>query len=171
MKIRVIAYSILIFLTVLIQSTIADSIKIYGVKPNIIIVVTVIVALLRDETEGAVIGFLCGLIQDAVSGRVIGFYALLGLYLGLIIGKSNKKLNKENVLISIFFTFISTLIYESIVYFFTTVLRAPLDFVHSMKNIILIEAIYNSVISIIVFIIVSRMNKRFEEYEKNSRRY
>lgn len=171
MKVKVIAYSILIFLTVLIQSTIAESIRIYGVKPNIIIVVTVIVALLRNGTEGAVIGFLCGLMQDAISGRVIGFYALLGLYLGLIIGKSNKKLNKENILISIFLTFISTFVYEIIVYFLTIIFRAPLDIVYSMKKVILTEAIYNSVISILVFIIVIRMHKRFEEYEKSSRRY
>lgn len=171
MKLKVIAYSILIFLTVLIQSTIAESIRVYGVKPNIIIVVTVMVALLRNGTEGAIVGFLCGLMQDAVSGRVIGFYALLGLYLGLLIGKSNKRLNKENILIAIFFTFISTIVYEYVVYFFTTFLRAPLDFVYPMKNIILTEAIYNSVISIFIFIIVIKLDKRFEEYEKSSRRY
>jgi len=171
MRLKVIAYSILIFLTALIQSTIVDSIKIYGVKPNLTIVVIVCVALLRNATEGAVIGLLCGLMQDAVSGRAIGFYALLGLYLGLVIAKSNKKLNKENILIAIFLTFVSTVVYEYVVYFFTTVFRAPLDFVYPFKNKILIEAIYNSVISILVFIIVSRIHKRFEEFEKNSRRY
>lgn len=171
MRLKVITYSILIFLTVLIQSTVADSIKIYGVKPNLTIIVIVCVALLRNTTEGAVVGLICGLMQDAVSGRVIGFYALLGLYLGLAISKSNKKLNKENILIAVFLTFVSSIVYECIVYFFTTVFRAPLNFIYPLKNKILIEAIYNSVISILVFIIVSRIHKRFEEFEKNSRRY
>jgi len=171
MRIRVIAYSILIFLTVLIQSTLTDFIKIYDVKPNLTIAVIVCVAFRRNTIEGAIVGFFCGLIQDAVSGRVIGFYALLGLYLGVIIGKSNKKLNKENALIAIFLTFVSTIVYEYVVYFFTTVFRAPLDFIYPFKNIILTEVIYNSVISIIAFIIVNRIHKKIERYEKNSRRY
>jgi len=171
MKLKIIAYTILIFLTVLIQSTVGDSIKIYGVRPNITIALIVIVALIRNGTEGAIVGFCCGLMQDAVSGMVIGFYALMGLYLGLVIGLINKRLYRENVLIAVFLTFASTIVYEYLVYFFTTFLRAPLDFVYPMKNIILIEAAYNSAISIFIFIIVIKMHVRFKEYDKNSRRY
>ncbi len=171
MKLKIIAYTILVFLTVLIQSTLGDSIKIYGVKPNITIVLIVIVALLRNNTEGAIVGFFCGLMQDALSGTVIGFYALMGLYLGLIIGSINKRLYRENVLIAVFLTFVSTFVYEYLVYFFSTFLRGPLEFVYPIKNIILTEAIYNSVISIFIFIIVIKLHIRFEGYDKNSRRY
>lgn len=171
MRMKIIAYTTLVFLTVLIQSTLGNSIKIYGVKPNITIAVIVIVALLRNNIEGAIVGFFCGLMQDCVSGTVIGFYALMGLYLGLVIGSINKKLYRENVLIAVFFTFVSTVVYEYLVYFFSTVFRAPLDFIYPMKNIILIEAIYNSAISIFVFIIVIKLHVRFEDFDKNSRRY
>lgn len=171
MKFKIIAYTILIFLTVLIQSTFANFIKVYGVKPNITIALIVIVALLRNSTEGAIVGFFCGLMQDSVSGTVIGFYALMGLYLGLVIGTINKKLYRENVLIAVFLTFVSTVVYEYLVYFFSTFLRAPLDFAYAMKNIILTESIYNSVISIFIFIIVIKLNIKLDDFDKNSRRY
>ncbi|WP_010251445.1 rod shape-determining protein MreD [Acetivibrio cellulolyticus] len=171
MRGKIIAYTILIFLTVLIQSTLGSSMSVYGVKPNIILVVIVIVGLLRNNIEGAIVGFFCGLLQDSVSGMVIGFYTLLGLYLGLVIGSINKKLYRENILIAVFFTFLSTIVYEYLVYFLNTFLRRPLGFIYPMQNVILPEAIYNSVISIFVFIIVVKLHRRFEEFDKSSRRY
>ncbi len=171
MRLKIIAYTILIFLTVLIQSTLGSYINVYGVKPNITIVVIVVVALLRNNIEGAVVGFFCGLLQDSASGMVIGFYALLGLYLGLTVSSLNKKLYRENVLIAVFLTFVFSVIYEYLVYFLNTFLRSPLGFIYPMQKVIIPEAIYNCVISIFVFIIVVKMHRRFEEFDKNSRRY
>jgi len=87
------------------------------------------VALLGSNIEGAVTGFLCGLTQDMLSGRVIGFYALLGLYLGLGIALINKRLYKENVLVAIFTTFVSSIIYEFAVYFFVNVFKGSLELI------------------------------------------
>lgn len=171
MRMKIIAYTILIFFAVLIQSSLGASISIYGVKPNITITLIVIVALMRGNIEGAVVGFFCGLMQDSVSGTLIGFYALLGLYLGFVIGSINKKLYRENILIAIFLTFVSTVVYEYLVYVLSTFLRAPLDFIYPMTKVILPEAIYNSVISIFIFIIFIKLHMRFEKFDKNARRY
>lgn len=171
MRMKIIAYTILIFFAVLIQSSLGSSIRIYGVKPNITITLIVIVALMRGNIEGAVVGFFCGLMQDCVSGTVIGFYALLGLYLGYVIGSINKKLYRENILIAIFLTFVSSIVYEYLVYLLSTFLRAPLGFIEPMTKVILPEAIYNSAISIIIFIIFIKLHMRFEKLDKNARKY
>ena len=171
MRMKIIAYTILIFFAVLIQSSLGTSISIYGVKPNITIALIVIVGLMRGNIEGAVVGFFCGLMQDSVSGTLIGFYALLGLYLGFGIGSINKKLYRENILIAIFLTFVSTVVYEYLAYVLSTFLKAPLGFIYPMTKVILPEAIYNSVISIFIFIVFIKLHMRFEKFDKNTRRY
>lgn len=171
MRLRIIAYTMLIFLAVLFQSTLGNYIKIYDVKPNIVLVVIIVVGLMRNNIEAAIVGFSCGLLQDCVSGMFIGFYALLGLYLGLAVSSLNKKLYRENVLIAIFLTFVFSVVYEYLVYFLNTFLRGSLRFIYPMQKVIIPEAIYNSAISILIFIIVLKMHRRFEDFDKNSRRY
>lgn len=178
MKIRILTYAVCIFFIILLQSTVLDYIEIYNVKPNLIIIFVVSVALLRGNVEGAVIGFTSGLMQDMLSGKVLGFYSLLGLYLGLIIGSVNKRLYRENLFVILFFTFMSTAFYEFTVFILGSVLpsllgpvRTQVEFIYPLRNVILPEAIYNSIVSIFIYIFVIKMNDRFDEVDKSARKY
>jgi rod shape-determining protein MreD len=170
MKIKILIYTFLIFLIVILQSTVLDYIKIYYIKPNLLIVFIISVALLRGNVEGSIIGFFIGLSQDLISGKLLGFYTILGLYLGLIIGSVNKRLYRENFMVIIFFTFISSIAYEMVVYFLSTFLKGGLDFYYPFKNIVLPEALYNSVISIFIYVLIIKLNDRFNS-NKVSRKY
>ncbi|HHV28281.1 rod shape-determining protein MreD [Acetivibrio mesophilus] len=171
MRVKIVSYAVLIFIIALIQSTVLGSISVFNVKPNLLLILIVSVALLGSNVEGAVIGFFCGLTQDMLSGRVIGFYALLGLYLGLGVAFINKRLYRENVLVAIFTTFISTIVYEFAVYFFSMFFKGSLDLVFPFKYVILPEAVYNSIVSIVIFLIVLKINHWSEELDRLSRRY
>jgi rod shape-determining protein MreD len=171
MKIKILGYAICIFILVLIQSTILDFIKIFNVKPNLLIIFTISVALLTNNVEGAVIGFFTGLSQDIVSGKVLGFYSLLGLYLGFIIGSVNKRLYRENVMIIIFFTFVSTVVYELIVCCINFFTNGQIQLLYSLKVLILPEAIYNSIVSIFIYIFIIKMYDKLESMDKYSRKY
>ena len=170
MKIKILIYTLIIFLIVLLQSTLLDYIKIYYIKPNLLIVFIISIALIRGNIEGSIIGFTIGLSQDLLSGKVLGFYSILGLYLGLIIGSVNKRLYRENFLVVIFFTFRSSIAYESIVYFLSTILKGQIDFYYPFKNIVLPEALYNSLISVFVYVLIIKLNDRFNS-SKISRKY
>lgn len=171
MRLKIISYSILIFIMALLQSTVFNYIKIFDVKPNLLLILIITVALLTNDIEGAVVGFFCGLVQDMASGKVLGFYALLGMYLGFCIGTMNKRLNRENVLILLFFTFVSSIVYEFVVYLLNAFVRDTVDFIFSLRSMILTEALYNCVVSVFVFILVLRLNRWFESREKTLRKY
>jgi rod shape-determining protein MreD len=171
MKAKVFAYAVCIFFIVLIQTTLLDYIRIYNIKPNLLIIFTISVALLTNNIEGAVIGFFTGLSQDVASGKVLGLYSLLGMYMGLIVGSVNKRLYRENFFVVIFFTFISTIVYECTVYavnFFTIGQNA---FVHLLTRLILPEAAYNSIASVFIYVFVFKLRERFEYADKFNRKY
>lgn len=174
MKLKAIVYTVLIFLIILLQSTVLNYLKIFDVKPNLVLIFIVSVALLQGNTEGAVIGFFTGLSQDIISGKVIGFYSLLGLYLGFTVGSLNKRLYRDNILVVVIFTFISSIAYESLVYFFYffgQIIKGQADLLYTIKEIILPEALYNSIVSVFVYLVVMKLSEKFEVSEKSSRKY
>lgn len=178
MKIKALVYVVLIFLIILVQSTILDYIKIFNIKPNLLIVFIISVALLRGDIEGAVIGFFAGLSQDLFSGKFIGLYSLLGLYLGFFNGSVNKRLYRENYLVIIFFTLISTIAYETAVLFTGTFVHNlgaqvhnQIDILNSFKNVILPETIYNCIVSVPIYAIVIKLNESLVKLNKSLNKY
>lgn len=179
MRYKVPFYVFTIFLLTLIQSTLLQHARVFEVKPNLLLVFIVAVALLRGNTEGAVVGLFAGLMQDMVSGGVLGFYALLGMYTGLIVGSLNRKLYRENLLIMIFFTSIVSVIYEFLVYFFYKLgvyisggfVAVELELYSAMLLKILPEAAYNCIAAIFIFLFTIRFHRKFLEHDNLQRRY
>lgn len=171
MRVKIVSYAVLIFIIALIQSTVLGSVSVFNVKPNLLMILIVSAALLGSNVEGAIVGFVCGLTQDMLSGRVVGFYALLGLYLGLGVASINKRLYRENVLVAIFTTFTCTIVYEFAVYFLNMFFRGSLGLAFPFKYVILPEAVYNGIVSIVIFLIVLKINNWSEESDRLSRRY
>lgn len=171
MRHRVITYTICILLLTVLQTTLVDYISINGIKPNLLLVFVVSAAILRGNVEGAAIGFSTGLILDMLFGRVLGFFALLGFYLGIVIGSVNKRVYRENYLVAIVLTFVSSVIYEGLVYLLNAFMKGNVELLVPLVKAILIEAAYNSGIAIIIFALVIRLNRKFEELGKAERKY
>ena len=86
---RVITLAIVLFLNLILQSTVLQHIAIIGIVPNTALIIILSMALLRGSTEGAAVGLFAGLLQDLFFGSSIGYYAFLGLVTGYIAGKFN----------------------------------------------------------------------------------
>jgi len=169
MKNRIILYIILIFTFVTAQVTLLNNIKIFGVTPNLIIILIVSISLLEGRIHGATVGFITGLCLDAVIGLSLGFQALLGMLLGLMLGNINKRFFKENIFVMTACTFISTILYESAIAFSSYIYGVAIDFLPKFENVILPESIINSVIGVLLFLVIVRVNRRLLEYEGKNR--
>jgi rod shape-determining protein MreD len=178
MKLRILVYIAILYFLILFQTTIADYIKIFDIKPNLILVFIISVALLRGRMEGACIGIAAGFLMDIFSGGIFGVYMLAGLYAGFANGSVNQRLYRENYLVVVFFTFITTILFEMLVYFlnafiFNTGARIQMktDVLFAMKNVILPETIYNSIISIPLYTLFIKLNILLESNRKKPAKY
>lgn len=171
MKLKILVYAFFLLLLLLLQSTLLGYVRIYNVKPNLLVIFVVCVALLRGNVEGASVGFFSGMILDMSFGKFLGFYTLLGLYLGLAVGSVNRRLYRDNFFVVVFFTFIATIFYEAAVYILSTFMTGNIELLLPFTVKILPEAVYNSFVSIIVFAVVIKINNKFEETGKAARRY
>ena len=160
MRYRVLIYTLCVIVILVLQTTVLDFIKVFNVEPNILLVFVVCIALLRGNVEGAVLGLFSGLALDMIAGTTIGFYALLGMYLGFTAGSVNKGLYKDNLLVVVFFTFLFTFAYEILVFILKVLLPSGniTELFYSLRYIILPEAIYNSLLSVLKYIFVIKLN-------------
>ena len=69
---RILFYVISVLVCFLLQTSVFNFLKLAGVMPNILLILTVTIAFIRGRKAGIVIGFVCGLLIDifAMRGRL-----------------------------------------------------------------------------------------------------
>lgn len=83
---RILSITIIIVTALLLQSTVFAQIKLLGVKPELMYLVTIVIASLEGPNEGAVVGFAGGMAQDFLLNQPKGITALTLTLLGYAVG-------------------------------------------------------------------------------------
>ena len=80
---------VFIFLALLLQASWIDSLAIYGIAPDIVIIILVFIAFTRGQIEATVLGFISGLVIDIYDfGTRLGTNALANSLIGFFAGYS-----------------------------------------------------------------------------------
>jgi len=167
---RIITMTILLILNFILQSTLLQHIRLNSVIPNTAIVIIVSMSLLRGRTEGSIIGFCSGFLQDIFFGSSLGFYALLGMLIGYYIGKYHANYYRENFALPVFFCFIVTIIYETIIFIFGPFFNGSFNYIYFFIRKIIPCAVYTAVTAIIIYRLLFTINDILEKSEKHKRK-
>ena len=163
---RWVVISIIMFIGYILQTTIIPSFELWGVFPNLILVLICCFAFLGGSKDGIITGVSLGLLSDLAYGRAIGLYTLLGLYLGVFAGKFNKRFFKDNYLVALVFMIVCTFVYEGIIYIFSVLIYNGDFHVITAFVKIAIEAFLNAIVAVIVYPILLKLNLNFEVNRK-----
>jgi rod shape-determining protein MreD len=87
---RAIAIIAIIVTAVLLQSTVFSQLQLLGVRPELLYLVTILIALNEGPSEGAIVGFTCGLAQDMFLDQPMGITALTLTLLGYAVGMARQ---------------------------------------------------------------------------------
>lgn len=92
-------FIVLAFIIVLIlQTTILPLMRIWGIMPDLLLVLVIFTALFYGSLTGGVVGFAAGLLQDLIGGPYLGLGALSYFLTGYLIGYLESRVNKDNIL-------------------------------------------------------------------------
>ena len=83
---KVSAYGLLLLAVMLLQTTFMHRLAIGDVKPSLLVVSVVCVALFSDYRTGTVFGGVLGLLCDVSSAAVFGYYTLMLMLIGFCVG-------------------------------------------------------------------------------------
>ena len=87
--------TLLVFFSVVLQTSIVSSLDVRGGAPDLVLVVLVCVALLRGAVAGAVAGFAAGLLLDTATLETLGVSSLLLTVAGYWAGRYGETTGRD----------------------------------------------------------------------------
>ncbi len=160
---RTIKIALLIILVYLLQITIISRLSVFGVKADLLLIITTLFAVTYGAEDGFLIGLLCGLVQDVFGGS---FYvqvvskALLGFLIGTF--KESVFGTEESVaFMAVFVATVTNFVLEAVIlfFFFGRPFASPLILVGTL----IISCIYNSLLAPLFYPIVKLTSRSVME--------
>lgn len=152
----------------ILQVTIFKTLEIASVSPNLLVVLVASIGFMRGKKEGMIIGFISGLFVDIYFSPVLGLYSLLYMLIGYLNGLFKNEFFPEDIKLPMLLIALSDFLCNLFVYGLLFVFRGKFEFFYYLVNIIIPELVYTLVISIVLYLIILKINQRLEAYEKRS---
>lgn len=152
--IKSLIYALIFIILTVFETNIFNSLKICGVKPNLIISLVIAASIFENERYSAVFGMICGIISDAAFASpflLSGLYYFFAAYLTDIIAR----LYFSKSLFTMMAMFLPVCaIREIINLFFLIGTWRNFNIISSLKDYILPEYIYTAALAPLVYFLV-----------------
>ncbi len=151
--------AILILVSLIVQGHSSfDSIRIGGVKPDLLFILVVYMGYSFGSFYGQITGFVSGLLHDSVSNSPLGLLTFPKLALGFIAGMIGRSVIKNNVISIILLLFLASLIKGVITLFLSYTFHQTM--ISAIITIILPESFYNAILAPPLFFIYDKIYEK-----------
>ncbi len=154
--------------THILQVTLFEYIRIWGVAPNILVAIVVSFALLRGSKEGALIGAFGGVLYDVTFSMTFGSAIISYVLVGYCCGKLHPYCYRENFILPFSCTLFGSLL-VSLMNILGFILRGKLLFGFFLYEIIIPELIYTMTLTLMIYQLSYTINHYLEIREKKTR--
>ncbi|MDD3222245.1 MAG: rod shape-determining protein MreD [Clostridia bacterium] len=159
---RLIFYVAIVILAFFMQTGVFTHLALGGIVPNLFVICTASIGMIRGKTEGCVVGFFCGILMDALFAMYFGFYALVLAVLGYLTGYVKQIFYEEDMTLPIVIIGVADILYGIAVYLFSFLTRGRMDFPFYLGKIIIPETIYTLILAVFLYRLISWTNRRIE---------
>ena len=154
---RILSLTAVIVTSLLLQSTVFAQVKLLGVRPELMYIVTILMAIIEGPSEGAIVGFAGGMAQDFLLDQPKGITALTLTLLGYAIGLARQYIVSPSPLLPTILVAVGTfagVIFYEIVSFLLGQLNDPLLF---SLRVAFLTAVYDAVLTPLVYPVLRRI--------------
>lgn len=137
--------------------------NIAGVKPNLFIILTLVIGLFSGRGRGVTFGIIMGLCLDFFIGKNLGITAIMLGIVGFFGGYLDKNFSKDSRVTIILMVIITTLLYEVGNYGFNHFINDVNINKIFLSKTILIETFFNIIITIILYPLIIKLGYRLEK--------
>lgn len=161
----IIAFIVIYFL----HSNLFTWFRIAGVMPNLFVIFVLFIGLYANKFMGVTYGIIFGLLLDLFIGKKLGITAIMLGTVGIIGVIFDKNFSKENRITLLVMVIISTVIFEIGEYVLSYFInKANLEIV-SFIQILLIESLYNAILTIILYPLIQKFGNKIETLYKGNK--
>jgi rod shape-determining protein MreD len=140
---------IIISLALLVQSTVFGHFSFFGAKPDIALLVIILLASNSGQSISVLYGFFTGFIQDVYTPEFLGVNSLIMSIIAFLISTLKERLTVENYSVKTIVCFIACIIHDLIYLFFYTGFDYSAVF-SLFWRISLLGALYTSIIIMVI---------------------
>lgn len=154
---RVLVTIIVIVTGLLLQSTLFWQFKLLGVRPELMFLVTIVVAILEGPKEGAITGFAAGLAQDFLLNQPKGVTALTLTLVGYSGGLARQYIVSASPLLPTILVAVGTaagVAFYQVVAFLLDQLQETVGYA---MRVTLLSALYGAILTPIVYPLLRRV--------------
>jgi rod shape-determining protein MreD len=154
---RVIAWTAVILTGLLLQSTIFAQVKLAGAKPELMYLITVVLAMLEGPSSGAIGGFAAGMAQDFLLNQPKGITALALTLVGYAVGMIKQYIVTPSPFLPVLLVAGATaggILFYGIVAFLLGQLTVGLGF---LGRTAVLSALYNAALTPILYPVLRRV--------------
>ncbi|MCR5451213.1 MAG: rod shape-determining protein MreD [Lachnospiraceae bacterium] len=161
---------LLIFAGFILQTSIFRGLKLAGIVPNIMVIITSSLGFMRGPKTGAMTGFFCGLCIDTYSCILFGSSTFILMLLGYLNGVFNRLFFGESIRLPLFMVAITDVLYGSLVYLTLFFSRHRNNVTYYLMNVSLPEMVYTIVVFVFLYFFIYRFNILLDTIDKRSAR-
>jgi len=154
---RGLLWTAVVLAALVLQSTVFAQITLLKARPDLMYLLTVLVALLEGPASGAVLGFAGGLAEDFLLTQPKGITALTLTLLGYAVGTVRQYIVSPSALVPVIMVFAGTavgIMFNGLVKFLLGQLDAGWGY---QLQIALLTGLYNAILTPLVFPLVRRL--------------
>lgn len=148
---RFVLMAFFFIVSLVLESTLFTHLTVAGVKPDLVLVLVVMYAMLHGSREGAMVGLMGGIMQDLMMGQFIGLNALANFLVGLFFGVLEYKIYKESIFIAGVALIFGTLLHESLIWLLRFFAGFSGNYFTAVKDIIFPSLVYNSCLAPFIY--------------------
>ena len=153
---RVLAITGILIASIVLQSTIFARINLFGVRPDLILVVTICIGLLYGPFTGLYLGLAGGFLLVLAGGGILGINVLTKALLGYGAGYVGKTVLKDNIFIPLATVAIATLAGEITAFLFLTAFGWQGRFFNYLFATVLPLVLYHLILMAPVYLVFLR---------------
>lgn len=157
---RALVTGLALIAAVTLQVAIAPQMAVFGVVPNFVFLVVVTLALVEGPVAGSVAGFAGGLLFDLLGASVVGPYALVFCIVGYLAGLLHANMFAEGWLLPVSVVFLASFGAELAYGVLMAILDVGLPFWSALVRIMLPGAVYNTVLAVLLYPLMTRVLRR-----------
>lgn len=162
---RAVGQGVIVMLAFILQNTVFTTFSLNGVKPNLLLIITVFFGYAASMNNGMLTGFFCGLLCDIFFNSFIGIYSFLFMLLGAFGGMMAKFFYQDDVIFPYLTIAITDGLFGFTYYIVMFLLRGRFAFTDYLESIILPEILYTLILSLFMLPLLRKCNRFFEKLE------
>jgi len=154
---RIVLWTVVVLTALVLQSTVFAQVSLGGTKPDLVYLVTIVLAFLEGPSSGAVAGFAGGMVEDFLLNLPKGITALTLTLVGYAVGTVRQFVISPSPLLPVLVVWAATtvgILFNQLVAFLLGQLHVG---VGEVVRVALLAGIYNAVLTPILFPVIRRV--------------